>query len=89
LAFWRSLRLLFTAGTSHVVFGVVLLTALFGQNITEYAFFRATLLWSLFVAFFAYFGQELAASRTSRPRMAVTADLAVRPLSAAGAMPNR
>ena len=58
-AFWRAGRLLL-GGARDGDFALVLLVAIFVDNLTEYAFFRGDdIQWLLFAATFTYLGQEL------------------------------
>jgi exopolysaccharide production protein ExoQ len=68
-ALWRVLRLLLSgAPAPDVVFSLVLLVAIFGDNLAEYAFFRGNdILWLLFAAVFVHLGREVAAARRGSP----------------------
>lgn len=67
-AFWRAVRLLFGPPAPDVPFCLVLLVAIFVQNLVEYTFFRGDeIAWALFAATFAHLGRTAAARR--RPRM--------------------
>lgn len=62
-AFGRGLRLLFVPAAREVAFAWVLLTALFVENLTEYAFFNEGWVWALFCAVFVHLGRELQVRR--------------------------
>jgi O-antigen ligase len=72
-ALWRVVRLLFGAPAPDVVFSLVLLVAIFCDNLVEYAFFRGNdILWLLFAAIFVHLGREVAARRRSAAPIAAT-----------------
>jgi O-antigen ligase len=72
-AFWRAVRLLFGAPAPDVVFSLVVLVAIFGDNLTEWAFFRGDdIQWLLFAAAFVYLGREAMSRRRSSTPIAAT-----------------